>query len=87
MRDIHCPKDIGFENTFGWEDCEKEQFYNNCYHCWSTAIARHDRQLKYGLINKIKAIVTEWKADTWTDNFSYECMSKIADLLAESEEV
>lgn len=40
MRDIHCPKDIGFENTFGGEDCEKEQHYNNCYHCWSTALTK-----------------------------------------------
>lgn len=40
MRDIHCPKDIGFENTFSGEDCEKEQHYNNCYHCWSTALAK-----------------------------------------------
>lgn len=44
MRDIHCPKDIGFENTFSGEDCEKEQHYNNCYHCWSTAIASRDHQ-------------------------------------------
>ena len=40
MRDIHCPKDIGFKNTFSGEDCEKEQHYNNCYHCWSTALAK-----------------------------------------------
>lgn len=44
MRDIHCPKDIGFENTFSGEDCEKEQFYNNCYHCWSTALAKEKAQ-------------------------------------------
>lgn len=35
---------------------------------------------------KIKAIVVEWQSDTWTDNFSYECMRKIADIVAESEE-
>lgn len=40
MRDIHCPKDIGFVDTFSGEDCEKEQYYNNCYHCWSTALAK-----------------------------------------------
>ena len=44
MRDIHCPKDIGFENTFSGEDCEKEQHYNNCYHCWSTALAKEKAQ-------------------------------------------
>lgn len=39
MRTIHCPKDIGFVNTFDGEDCEREQFYNDCYHCWTSAIA------------------------------------------------
>lgn len=34
---------------------------------------------------KIQAIVVEWQADTWTDNLSYECMCKIADIVAESE--
>ena len=38
------------------------------------------------VLDKIREIVDEWKADTWTDNLSYECMLKIADLLAESED-
>ena len=84
MRDIHCPKDIGFENTFSGEDCEKEQHYNNCYHCWSTAIASRDHQLK-NAINKIREIVDEWQSDTWTDNLSYECMAKIAKLVEPQE--
>lgn len=45
MRDIHCPKDIGFENTFSGKDCEKEQYYNNCYHCWSTAKVKAIQEL------------------------------------------
>jgi hypothetical protein len=40
MRNIHCPKDIGFENTFSADDCAKEQYYNNCFHCWATAKAK-----------------------------------------------
>lgn len=40
MKTIHCPKDIGLVNTFDGEDCKKEQFYNNCYHCWGCAIAK-----------------------------------------------
>lgn len=44
MRDIHCPKDIGFENIFEGKDCEAEQFYNNCFHCWSSAIAKRCQQ-------------------------------------------
>ena len=94
MKEIKCPHDLNqfligepmFENTFTEEECKKSTFYADCYHCFSTAIARRDHQLKDGIINKIKAIVAEWEADTWTDNSSYECMQKIADLLAESEE-
>lgn len=44
MRDIHCPKDIGFTNTFEGKDCEMEQRYNNCYHCWTSAIARNNQE-------------------------------------------
>lgn len=32
-------------------------------------------------INKIREIVNKWKSDTWTDNLSYECMIKIAELV------
>jgi hypothetical protein len=38
------------------------------------------------MFEKIKAVVIKWQADTWTDNLSYECMQKIADIVAESEE-
>lgn len=44
MRNIHCPKDVGLENTFSGEDCEKELIYNNCYHCWSTALEKFKKQ-------------------------------------------
>lgn len=30
---------------------------------------------------KIQEIVAKWKVDTGTDNFSYECMSKIAEII------
>lgn len=33
------------------------------------------------VLDNIKAIVSGWKADTWTDNASYECMVKIADIV------
>lgn len=36
-------------------------------------------------IDKIKSIVAEWKKDTWTDNLSYECMIKIAEIIDKSE--
>lgn len=96
MKEIKCPFDLNqfllgdpiFKNPFPEEECEKRKFYGDCYHCFATAIASRDHQLKYGLnrMNKIKTIVDKWKADTWTDNVSYECMSKIADILTESEE-
>jgi len=40
------------------------------------------------ILDKIRAIVDEWQSDTWTDNLSYECMVKIAELVEpqESEE-
>lgn len=98
MSEIKCPHDLNqfilgepiFENPFPDEECEKRKFYGDCYHCFSTAIASRDHQLKASvtdnIMNKIKSIVAEWKTDTWTDNISYECMSKIADVLAESED-
>lgn len=44
MKDIKCPKDLQFENTFQGSDCKREKFYNGCYHCWGSAIAKfkHD---------------------------------------------
>lgn len=98
MSEIKCPYDLNqfilgepiFENPFPEEECEKRKFYGDCYHCFSTAIASRDHQLKAlvtdNIMNKIKSIVAEWKTDTWTDNLSYECMSKIADVLAEGSD-
>jgi len=96
MKEIKCPYDLNqfllreptFENTFPEEECEARKCYGDCFHCFSTSIAGRDHQLKASaaVMNKIKSIVAEWKADTWTDNVSYDCMSKIADVLAESED-
>ena len=62
MNDIKCPYDLNqfllgepiFENTFPEEECEQRRFYGDCYHCFSTAIARRDHQLKYEMINKLR---------------------------------
>ena len=32
---------------------------------------------------EIMKIVADWKADTWTDNKSYECMVRIAEVLVD----
>ena len=54
MNEIKCPHDLNqfllgepiFEDTFPEEVCEQRKFYGDCYHCFSTAIASRDRQLK-----------------------------------------
>lgn len=51
---IHCPIDLNkyliapplFENTFADSECEKEKFYGDCYHCFATAIAKRDKQIR-----------------------------------------
>lgn len=92
MKEIKCPYDLNqfllgepiFENPFPEEECEQRKFYGDCYHCFSTAIASRDNQLK-NTVNKIREIVNEWKLDTWTDNLSYNCMVKIAELVEPQE--
>lgn len=92
MKEIKCPYDLNqfllgepiFENPFPEEECEMRKFYGDCFHCFATAIASRDYQLK-NVINKIREIIDEWKADTWTDNLSYECMVKIAELFDSQE--
>lgn len=39
------------------------------------------------ILDKIREIVDEWQSDTWTDNISYECMVKIAELVEPQERV
>ena len=54
MNEIKCPYDLNqfilgepiFENTFSEEECEKRKFYGDCYHCFATAIASRDHQIK-----------------------------------------
>lgn len=54
MSEIKCPYDLNqfilgepiFENPFPEEECEKRKYYGDCYHCFSTAIAARDHQLK-----------------------------------------
>ena len=37
------------------------------------------------VLDKIREIVDEWQSDTWTDNLSYDCMIKIAELVEPQE--
>lgn len=54
MNKVECPKDLNqfvlgeplFENTFPAEECEQRKFYGDCYHCFSSAIAKRDKALR-----------------------------------------
>ena len=83
MRDIHCPKDIGFENTFSGEDCEKEQYYNNCYHCWSTAKVKALQELRDNseIKNEVKDLSK--RVETLEKQLKEEKEEKIEKLKAE----
>ena len=62
--EIKCPYNLNqfllgepiFENTFPKEECEQRKFYGDCYHCFSTAIAKRDNQLKNkdNMLDKIR---------------------------------
>lgn len=55
MREIKCPSDLNqfllgepiFKNSFPKEECEMRKFYGDCFHCFATAIASRDNQLKF----------------------------------------
>ena len=81
MRDIHCPKDIGFENTFDNEECKAEQFYNNCYHCWSSAIAEMRHQERQRDVKIVKSYINEIITESGIDKNQHtnEVLRKIVD--------
>ncbi len=67
MRTIHCPKDIGLTNIFEGRECEMEQRYDNCYHCWSSALAKNNqeylqRKLREEETDELKALKEEIRA-------------------------
>lgn len=58
---IQCPKDLNryilehpFENTFPESDCEMRKFYGDCYHCFATAIAKRNQQVKISTLEDLK---------------------------------
>lgn len=87
MNEIKCPHDLNqfllgepiFENTFSEEECEHRKFYGDCYHCFSTAIAKRDQQLK-NTINKIRAEIEElWKNEPCP--VEYGCLDEILQVI------
>lgn len=81
MRDIHCPKDIGFENIFDGEDCKAEQFFNFCYYCWSSAIAKRCQQERQRDAEIVKSYIHEIITESGIDKNQHtnEVLRKIVD--------
>lgn len=65
---ITCPKDLNqflikqpvFENTFPKEECEQRKFYGDCYHCFQSAIAKRDQELKAILTKPEAPKIAHW---------------------------
>ncbi len=85
MKEIKCPYDLNqfllgdpiFENPFPEEECEQRKFYGDCFHCFATAIASRDHQLKYETIDKIRTEISQMPTISFNANDVY-----IADVLA-----
>jgi len=79
----HCLKQI--EDCEMWARLKGEEPHGKIYEEHKLILELLEQE---SVIDKIKSIVTEWKNDTWTDNLSYECMIKVAELVEpqESEE-
>jgi hypothetical protein len=76
--DIKCPRDLNryiinhpFEDTFPHEDCEKNKAYGDCYHCFASAIAYRDRQVKAGIEEDTRKRTLEdfetWLFENWNN--------------------
>lgn len=89
MRNIHCPKDIGFENTFNGEDCRIEQFYNDCYHCWGTAIAKRCHKERQRDAEIVKSYIHEITVENGIDknHHTNEVLREIIDKIMIHETV
>lgn len=89
MRNIHCPKDIGFENTFNGEDCKIEQFYNDCYHCWGTAIAKRCHKERQRDAEIVKSYIHKVIAENGIDKNQHtnEMLRNIVDKIMIHENV
>ena len=67
MNKVECPKDLNqfvlgeplFENTFPEEECEQRKFYGDCYHCFSSAIAKRDKALRAQFNRELQLIEEE----------------------------
>lgn len=53
MKDIKCPKDIGFTNIFKEGECESAKYYGDCYHCWQSSIADMKHKEVYNALTQL----------------------------------
>lgn len=51
---ISCPHDIGFDDTFPNKECEMRRFYDDCYHCWQSSLARNRQTIQYATLDKVQ---------------------------------
>lgn len=79
---IKCPTDLNryilefpFENTFPSGECETRRFYGDCYHCFGSAIAKRDRQIK----EHCKQILDDGDDDCSHCKKSAECVATITE--------
>lgn len=98
MNEIKCPCDLNqfllgepiFENTFPEEECKQRKFYGDCYHCFSTAIASRDHQIKKSLdniTNEIDNLLSSPNANSATYRLAIkDCLNVIKNVESEDKE-
>lgn len=82
FKEIKCPKNLNqflykepcFENTYPEEECEEKKFYGDCWHCFSTAIAKRDKALKESVVisNKVGHWIMPQQDDGMSDPIYYQ---------------
>lgn len=72
-KEIKCPKELNqfligepfFENVWSGEDCERAKFYGDCYHCFATAIAKRDTEIKLEVLESLLDIIGRERTDSY----------------------
>lgn len=73
------------ELSIEYLECIKENF-NESEGYEYYAIENAIKALRQGtVIDKIKEVVTKWKADNFTDGYAWDCMKEIADIVDKAE--
>ena len=62
----------------------KDLNYDRGDYCYGGTATKYSLDVAINIIHKyqkIQEIVKSWEDDTWTDNFSYDCMVKISEVM------